>query len=82
MRKYFGSKAHFGNFSEIIRACNRDVLTSHYYLKALKHLGLIKGQIDGPRSKYCIDWKVLDKYLRHFEDWSAKMVKLRSENRC
>ena len=28
------------------------------HLKALQEAGLIQGTIDGPKSRYCIDWKV------------------------
>jgi DNA-binding transcriptional ArsR family regulator len=33
--------------------------TVSQHLKELKDLGLIKGEIDGPRSCYCINWEVL-----------------------
>jgi DNA-binding transcriptional ArsR family regulator len=56
--------------------------TVSQHLKALKELGLVKGTIDGPRSRYCIDWKVFEKYQRQLGGWSEKMLKLRSDNCC
>lgn len=56
--------------------------TVSQHLKALKQMGLIKGTIDGPRSRYCIDWKVFDQYQRHLDDWARKIAKLKKDNRC
>jgi ArsR family transcriptional regulator len=56
--------------------------TVSQHLKTLKEIGLIKGTIDGPSSRYCIDWKVFDRYQRHLTEWSDKMMKLRQDNCC
>lgn len=56
--------------------------TVSQHLKALKEIGLIKGTIDGPRSIYCIDWKVFDRYQKEMGAWSDKMLKLRHDNCC
>lgn len=56
--------------------------TVSQHLKALKEMGLIKGTIDGPRSRYCIDWKMFDRYQRQFNVWFNKMDKLRQDNCC
>lgn len=56
--------------------------TVSQHLKALKEMGLIKGFIDGPRSRYCIDWKVFDRYQKIMGDWASKMANLRHENFC
>lgn len=56
--------------------------TVSQHLKALKEIGLIKGTIDGPRSRYCIDWKVFERYQREIGSWSEKMLKLRQDNCC
>jgi ArsR family transcriptional regulator, arsenate/arsenite/antimonite-responsive transcriptional repressor len=56
--------------------------TVSQHLKALKEVGLIKGTIDGPRSRYCINWKVFDRYQSQLEDWTEKIVKLRQDNCC
>lgn len=56
--------------------------TVSQHLKALKEMGLIKGSVDGPKSRYCIDWKVFSKYQREFIVWSEKMLSLRADNCC
>ena len=56
--------------------------TVSQHLKALKEVGLIRGTIDGPRSRYCIDWKVFDRYQKEMNAWSEKMLKLRQDNCC
>ena len=56
--------------------------TVSQHLKALKELGLIKGTVDGPRSRYCIDWKTFGKYQRELAAWSEKLAKLRRDNNC
>lgn len=56
--------------------------TVSQHLKALKEIGLVKGTIDGPRSRYCIDWKVFEKYQRQLGSWTEKMLKLRQDNCC
>ena len=56
--------------------------TVSQHLKALKEIGLVKGTIDGPRSRYCIDWKVFEKYQAVFDQWSTKIAELRQDNCC
>lgn len=56
--------------------------TVSQHLKALKEIGLVKGTIDGPRSRYCIDWKVFEKYQVQMENWAEKMAKLKQDNCC
>lgn len=41
--------------------------TVSQHLKELKRVGLIKGDIDGPKVCYCINQKVLDKAKKSFE---------------
>ena len=56
--------------------------TVSQHLKALKEMGLVKGTVDGPRSSYCIDWKVFSKYQRELTSWAERMMKLRADNCC
>ena len=56
--------------------------TVSQHLKVLKEVGLIKGTIDGPKSRYCIDWKVFERYQQDLGAWSEKMVKLCQDNSC
>lgn len=56
--------------------------TVSQHLKALKEIGLVKGTIDGPKSRYCIDWKIFDRFQHQMSEWSDKLSKLRQENCC
>lgn len=56
--------------------------TVSQHLKALREIGLVKGAVDGPRSRYCIDWKVFSHYQGLLVIWSEKMMKLRQDNCC
>lgn len=56
--------------------------TVSQHLKALNEVGLIQGTIDGPRSRYCIDWKVFERYQRELSKWSERMLDLRHDNQC
>lgn len=56
--------------------------TVSQHLKALKEIGLIRGTVDGPRSRYCIDWRIFEKYQKQLGEWSNKMLKLRQDNCC
>ncbi len=38
--------------------------TVSQHLKALKDAGLIKGNIDGPRTCYCLDREMFDKFIQ------------------
>jgi predicted transcriptional regulator len=54
--------------------------TVSQHLKALKEIGLIQGEVDGPCSNYCIDWKVLEKYQKLMSQWSHQISKLKKVN--
>lgn len=56
--------------------------TVSQHLKALKEIGLIRGTIDGPKSRYCIDWKVFDRFQKHFGEWFVKLGEYRKDNFC
>ena len=43
--------------------------TVSQHLKELKSLGLIKGQIDGPRSCYCVDREALSECAAELSDF-------------
>lgn len=44
--------------------------TVSQHLKALKEVGLIQGQIDGPRSKYCMNKKNIDMFFKLMEQFN------------
>ncbi len=56
--------------------------TVSQHLKLLKEIGLIKGVVDGPRSRYCVNWKVFVKYQKQIGEWSESMLRLRQDNCC
>lgn len=56
--------------------------TVSQHLKALKQLGLIRGRLDGPKSRYCLDWAVFEKYCQAFGQWSDRLQRLRKLNLC
>ncbi len=56
--------------------------TVSQHLKALKEIGLIKGSIDGPRSRYCIDWSVFEKYEFLLNELFIKVSSYRKDNKC
>lgn len=47
--------------------------TVSQHLKALKELGLIQGEVDGPRQKYCINKKNIDKFFKLMEQFNSGM---------
>lgn len=51
--------------------------TVSQHLKELKNAGLIDGSIDGPRSCYCINWKVFEKFNG---DFGSLFFKLKEAN--
>ncbi|MBK6391325.1 MAG: winged helix-turn-helix transcriptional regulator [Saprospiraceae bacterium] len=40
--------------------------TVSQHLKELKSAGLVSGEVDGPRSCYCINWAVIEKCYHDF----------------
>ncbi len=56
--------------------------TVSQHLKALKEMGLIRGTVDGPRSRYCINWKTFSKYQREMNRWLEKMEQSKVDNCC
>lgn len=47
--------------------------TVSQHLKALKEAKLIKGEIDGPRSKYCIDQKNFERFMKAISEFGIKL---------
>ena len=46
---------------EIVEVLPLAQSTVSQHLKDLKEAGLVQGEVDGTKSCYCIDWKVLEK---------------------
>jgi len=47
---------------EIVEVLPLSQATVSQHLKELKQTGIIKGTVNGTKSCYCIDWKILDEY--------------------
>lgn len=47
--------------------------TVSQHLRALKEAGLIQGEVDGPRSKYCIQRKNFEKFSKMFGDFGDRV---------
>jgi DNA-binding transcriptional ArsR family regulator len=55
--------------------------TVSQHLKELKLAGLIDGNIDGPRSCYCINWKAFEKLNQEFNSL-FNTLKIKNEKAC
>src|SRR6266567_5643736 len=53
--------------------------TVSQHLKALLEAGLIQGTVDGPRSCYCINWKMFSKFCDQFTNSFSKLIELRKD---
>ena len=60
---------------EIVDVMPLSQATVSQHLKALKDAGLIQGEIDGPRSCYCLDAKGILKIKKLFENFFGKLEK-------
>ena len=47
--------------------------TVSQHLKELKRVGLIKGEIEGPKTCYCVDSKTIKIAMEHFQQLFAKI---------
>lgn len=56
--------------------------TVSQHLKALKEFGLIQGEIDGPRSKYCVNRKNFERFIKAFGDFGIKLTEKLSDETC
>lgn len=62
---------------EIVNGLPLAQSTVSQHLKELKSAGLITGEVDGPRSCYCINWKAIEKFN---VDFNSLFVKLKETN--
>lgn len=56
--------------------------TVSQHLKQLKDAGLIKGEIDGPKVCYCIDYKALAKFRANLDSVFAEIDEKREVGEC
>ncbi|MDB5229992.1 MAG: winged helix-turn-helix transcriptional regulator [Chitinophagaceae bacterium] len=55
--------------------------TVSQHLKELQKAGLIKGEVDGARSCYCINWKEFEKFMNDFNSLFTQL-KAKNEKAC
>ena len=56
--------------------------TVSQHLKALKDAGLVKGEIDGPRSRYCVNQKNFEKFMLAMGEFGAKLSEKLGDASC
>ncbi len=66
---------------EIVEVLPLSQSTVSQHLKELKNAGLIDGNVDGPRSCYCINWKAFEKFNSEFGSLFNKL-KVQNEKAC
>ena len=59
---------------EIVEVLPLAQSTVSQHLKELKAAGLIKGEVDGPRSCYCINWDTLNAFQSQFANHFNLMI--------
>jgi len=47
--------------------------TVSQHLKELKKSGLISGEVEGPKSCYCINWKEINQFSKLINEFSEKL---------
>ena len=66
---------------EIVEVLPLAQSTVSQHLKELKNAGLIDGNVDGPRSCYCINWKAFQKFSSEFNSL-FNSLKVKNEKAC
>ena len=56
--------------------------TVSQHLKALKEAGLIQGEIEGPRTCYCIDWEAFSSAVKGLDKLTSGMQKCQDDRCC
>ena len=56
--------------------------TVSQHLKELVNAGLIKGTIDGPKSCYCINWEVFQRFEKTFGQFFTKAKSYEEKRNC
>ena len=56
--------------------------TVSQHLKALKEAGLIQGEVDGPRSRYCINQKNFDRFVKAFAEFGDRISEKIENQKC
>ena len=67
---------------EIVEVMPLAQATVSQHLKELKNFGLIRGEIDGAKSCYCINWDVFNKYKALFNSFLESIEKFKQNQSC
>jgi ArsR family transcriptional regulator, arsenate/arsenite/antimonite-responsive transcriptional repressor len=65
--------------NEIVEVLPLAQSTVSQHLKELKNAGLITGEVDGPRSCYCINWRAFDKFNNDFNSLFEKLKEINAK---
>jgi DNA-binding transcriptional ArsR family regulator len=65
--------------NEIVEVLPLAQSTVSQHLKELKNAGLITGEVDGPRSCYCINWKAFEKFSTDFNFLFEKLKEINAK---
>jgi len=67
---------------EIVEVLPLAQSTVSQHLRELCSAGVITGTIDGPRSCYCINWKMFEKFEKTFSSFFAKSKSFEEKRNC
>ena len=67
---------------EIVEVLPLAQSTVSQHLRELVNAGLIKGTIDGPKSCYCINWEVFEKFDKTFSQFFTKAKSFEDKRKC
>ena len=65
--------------NEIVEVLPLAQSTVSQHLKELMNAGLITGEVDGPRSCYCINWKAFEKFNNDFNSLFEKLKEVNAK---
>ena len=67
---------------EIVEVIPLAQATVSQHLKELKNAGLIRGEIDGAKSCYCINWDALNEYTALFHAFLESIKTFKQNQSC
>jgi ArsR family transcriptional regulator, arsenate/arsenite/antimonite-responsive transcriptional repressor len=65
---------------EIVDVMPLSQSTVSQHLKELKNCGIVRGEIEGPKSCYCIDWEKFEDELKEFSNLINELKELKNLN--
>jgi ArsR family transcriptional regulator len=67
---------------EIVEVMPLAQSTVSQHLKALKEAGFVKGDVEGLKSCYCIDFAVVEEFAKSIESFLNTMQQAKSKTEC